>query len=124
KANIIYQTNLLNDLLGSSSYVAEAKVSDYIQFGTDLKQLKNLYNNFFDTQEYHKMFITSKENQRKYEETRDAKLLCEFDKFLKDKKKHEDSFYTKLTSNLKKLHKRMESNETRVIIDEVLEKLE
>lgn len=125
KANIIYQVILLNDLLGEANCVAEAKVASYNQFREDTKLLKRLYNQYFCQNAYREMFITSRTNQNKYNETHDDKLLCEFDKFIKVKNKHEDSFYKKLSKKLKELQKKDPSAyENDNIVVQVINKLE
>jgi len=104
KANVIYQNILLKDLLGQASCVAEAKVLSYDQFKEDLQLLKQIYNDHFGEKEYRAMFITSRKNQTKFNKTRNSKLLCEFDKFLRIKKE-EDKFYRTLLQKLKELQK-------------------
>jgi CRISPR-associated endonuclease Csn1 len=106
KANVIYQSILLNNLLGDAHCVSEAKVKDYDLFGKDLKLLKEVYNGYFGEKAYRDMFITTKENQRIYNEARDVKVLCEFDKFIRVKSKHEDSFYKNLKKKLDELQKK------------------
>lgn len=125
KANVIYQTVLLNDLLGEAHCVAEAKVRDYDQFGKDLKLLREIYNEYFGEKAYRDMFITSKENQGKYNETRDVKLLCEFDKFIKVKNKHEENFYKNVENKLKDLQKKDPSTkDEQNIVEQVRRRLE
>lgn len=124
KANIIYQTVLLNDLLGEAHCVAEAKVRDYDQFGKDLKLLQKVYNKYFGEQAYRDMFITSRENQKKYNETRDIKMLSEFDRFLKSKNKHEE-FYKGIKDNMEKLQKDDPSTkDEQNIVEQVRRKIE
>lgn len=124
KANVIYQSVLLNELLGDAHCVAEAKVRDYEQFGTDLRTLQKIYNRYFGEQAYRDMFITSKDNLRKYNETRNKKLLCEFDKFLKVHKE-EDKFYNSLKKKLKELQKNNPAaNDEQNIVAQVIRQLE
>ena len=105
QANTIYQTVLLKDLLGDAHCVAEAKVNSYEQFGDDLKLLKRIYNDYLGEEAYRKMFITTKENRKKYDETRKPKFLCEFDNFLKVKSKYEEKFYKDVKKQLEQLLK-------------------
>ena len=105
QAHVIYQEIILKDLLGETAYVAEAKVSSYNQFRKDLTELQEIYNTYFDEATYRKMFITSSKNKTIYKNTRDEKVLCEFDQFLKVKSKYEDKFYNNLKKKLEKLVK-------------------
>lgn len=105
KAHIIYQNNLLKDLLGDSNYVSAAKVQSYKQFGDDLKQLKTIYNVFFGEKIYRSMFITPRRKMTEYNQTKKEKTLCEFDKFLKIKGKYEDKFYNNILKNIEGLLK-------------------
>lgn len=105
KAHVIYQNNLLKDLLGNTHYVAAAKVQAYDQFGKDLKWLKALYNDHFGEEEYRSMFITPRRNQTEYNKNRKINLLCEFDRFLKVKSKYEEKFYSGLLKKLNLLVK-------------------
>src|SRR5690606_10267898 len=100
QANTIYQNVILSDLLGNAQTVAEAKVNTYAQFSKDLKLLKRIYNNYFGEKAYRDMFITCRKNQTEYKNTRNEKVLCEFDKFLKVKNKHEEKFYKNLIKRL------------------------
>lgn len=111
KANVIHQSISLRDLLGEAHCVAEAKVNQYNRFRQDLKLLKNLYNQYLGESDYHDIFITSKKNQKKYTETKDIQLLCEFDKFLKAKNKYEEKFYKNLRKTLETLHRKEPSTQ-------------
>lgn len=72
-AHIIYQEIILHDLLGDSTYVAEAKVKTYKQFRKDLTQLQAIYNKHFSEKEYREMFITPTKNMTEYNETKNEK---------------------------------------------------
>lgn len=125
QANTIYQNVILSDLLGNAQTVAEAKVNTYAQFSKDLKLLKRIYNDYFGEKAYRDMFITCRKNQTEYKNTRNEKVLCEFDKFLKVKNKHEEKFYKNLIKRLTPLLSNVSitKNEKKIISD-VLEKLE
>lgn len=103
QANIVYQGINLHDLLGTARYVSEAKVFDYNQFGDDLSFLKRIYNDYLGEKKYRDMFITSRSNLTKYKQTQNADILCEFDRFLKDKKNYESKFYTQIRKVLSSL---------------------
>src|SRR5699024_3492770 len=59
---------------------------------------------FFGEKAYRDMFITSKSNQTKYKNTRNKKVLCSFDRFLKDYS-YEDEFYKELKKSFDNLLK-------------------
>jgi len=99
---VIYQNILLNDLLGQSGYVSEAKVLEYEQFGQDLKALKEIYNKHLGEQAYREMFITSRTNWTTYEKTRQDNLLSTFDQFLRVHKTVE-KFYRDIKRSLNQL---------------------
>lgn len=124
QAQVIYQNIMLKELLGTATYVAEAKVHAYDEFGEDLRVLKDIYNKHFGEKAYRAMFITSRSQQTEYNKTKDSKFLCTFDQFL-NIHKTEDKFYRDLTRKLKKLlenEKLEEKNKKEV--ENVIEKLE
>lgn len=124
KGNVIFQTILLKDLLGDATYIAESKVKDYDQFGKDLATLKNIYNNYLGEKAYRAMFITSRKNQSKYNETRQAKYLCTFDQFLKIKAT-EDKFYRDLKRVIDDLRKKNNlTDDDKNQLDSVYERLD
>lgn len=119
-ANIIYQSILLKDLLGDSSCIAEAKVKAYEQFKEDLKLLKEIYNKFLSETEYRKMFITTKSNKNKYDESKDINHLCEFDKFQMSYD-YQDKFFKNLLKTLNTILKRTSLLENdRTMIENVI----
>ena len=104
QANRIFQHLLLNDLLAGSNSVAEAKVNAYNEFREDLTLLKKIYNEHLGKKAYRDMFITTRSNQTKYRETKNNKLLCTFDRFLKIHAS-EDAFYKELKKNFENIIK-------------------
>lgn len=120
---VIFQEILLQDLLGTARYVSEAKVKSYDQFGADLKILKQIFNDYFGEKAYREMFITSRKNQREYQQTRNQSLLCTFDQFLRIHKT-EEKFYKDLTKKLKDLVKRDLSPSELHKINQIIERLD
>lgn len=124
KAQAIYQSLLLSELLGDAQYVSEAKVIAYEQFRDDLRLLKDIFNKYLDSKDYREVFITSREHQKMYHETRDAKFLCDFDKFLKIYEE-EDKFYKKIKTKLEKiLEKINENDDEKNVIENILNRIE
>src|SRR5699024_10795078 len=123
QANKIFQHLLLSDLLSGFNCVAEAKVHAYNEFRDDLNLLKEIYNEHLGEKAYRDMFITTRSNQTKYKETKDNKLLCTFDRFLKIHAS-ENSFYKELKKNFENIIKQSNTKKKDISgIQSALEKL-
>lgn len=105
QANKVFQHILLSDLLAGFSCVAEAKVDAYNQFRDDLTLLKSIFNKYLDEKAYRDMFITTRSNQTRYKKTKDSKLLCTFDRFLKVHAS-EEHFYKELKKTFESIIKK------------------
>lgn len=125
KAGDLYQSFLLKELLGESSYVSAAKVLSYNKFGTDMDTLKKLYNTYLGEKEYRAMFITSRKAEKEYKLTRDPKVLCEFDQFLKHKNKYEEKLFNTVRKKITELKKGVGlAARDRKVIDDILFEIE
>lgn len=125
KANVIFQHITLHELLGESFYVSEAKVKSYEQFGNDLSILKRIYNNYLGETAYRLTFITSKRNLTKYQKTRNEKLLCKFDRFIKVKNKYEEAFYKDIKKELENILNSGKVNSSdKKIIESIIDRID
>src|SRR5699024_4279100 len=123
-SNQLYQYILLNDLLSGHSCVAEAKVDSYDQFRNDLNFTKEFYNEFLGEKAYRDMFITTRQQQTEFKNSRNKKVLCIFDRFLKDFS-YEEKFYKELKKNFESIKTNPNaSNRDIQSITKILERLE
>lgn len=118
----LYQNIMLYDLLQGEPCVAAAKVKSFKQYTADLRQLKELVNAVADEATYRKFFITPKRQQNAFKAKPDYTVLCELDRFNKDKK-YEEKFYKNCKQVLQE-GKVSASLTTTEKIDEVLRRIE